>query len=132
MLFASVGAAARRRGIGCAGPALLGFLLISGPPLNAQRPLQDHDILQYLGQTVAWYRDAAAAIQSAADSRETVFADGLRQSSTETIRLAFEFARAQAAIPSGTAPENTPPEGARGRTLAQSAAAAGERAEQAQ
>ena len=123
---------ARRLGIGCAAPALLALLLASGPALRAQRPLQDQDILQYLSQTITWYRDVAVLVQSPADSRQAMFADGLRQSSTEAVRLAFEFARAQAAIPPANTPENALPEGARSRTLAQSAAAAEQRAEQAQ
>ena len=123
---------ARRLGMGCAAPALLALLLVSGPALRAQRPLQDQDILQYLSQTITWYRDVAALVQSPADSRQAMFADDLRQSSTEAVRLAFEFARAQAAIPAVNTPENVQPEGARSRTLAQSAAAAAQRAEQAE
>jgi hypothetical protein len=61
-----------------------------------------------------------------------MYADGLRQSSTETLRLAFEFARAQAAIPPASTPGNVSPDGSRSRNLAQSAAAASQRAEQAQ
>src|SRR5207248_7747260 len=124
--------AARRLRIRCAVPALLAFLLASGASLRAQRPLQDQDILQYLNQTINWRRDVAAVVQSSIDSRQAMFADGLHKSSIEAIRLSFEFARAQAAIPPANTPENVPPEGARSRTLAQSAAAADQRAEQAQ
>jgi small-conductance mechanosensitive channel len=111
-------------------PALLGFLLASGLSVRAQRPLPDEEILQYLQQTISWYRDVAAFLQSPADAREAQFADGLRRSSTKAVQSAFEFARAQATIPAGTAPENATPD--RSRTLAQSAAAAEQRAEQAQ
>src|SRR5712691_11960050 len=98
--------AARRFGIGWAAPALLALLLASRPPLRAQRPFQDQDILQYLSQTITWYRDVATVVQSPADSRQAMFADGLHHSSTEAVRLAFEFARAQAAIPPANTPEN--------------------------
>ncbi|QOY87552.1 mechanosensitive ion channel family protein [Paludibaculum fermentans] len=74
----------------------------------------------------------AAVVQSPTDSTQTVFAGALRQSSIDTVRLAFEFARAQAAIPQATTSENPPPDAARGRTLAQSAAAAAQRAELSQ
>ena len=67
--------------------ALLAFLL-PGPALRAQRPVQDDDILQYLSQTITWYRGMTAAVQSSADARETIYADSLRQSSAETVRLA--------------------------------------------
>ncbi len=122
----------RFRSVYAAVPAFWGLLLGSAPPLCAQRPLPDQDILQYLNHTIAWYRDVTSAVQAPADSREAAFADGLRQSSAETLRLAFDFARAQAAIPQAAAPQSGQPEGGRGRTLAQSAAAAADRAEQAQ
>ncbi|MGC4055860.1 MAG: mechanosensitive ion channel [Paludibaculum sp.] len=56
----------------------------------------------------------------------------MRQSSIDTVRLAFEFARAQAAIPAAATTENPQPDASRSRTLAQSAAAAAQRVEQAQ
>src|SRR5262249_8018288 len=90
----------------------------------------DDDILQYLRQTISWYRDVSAVVQSPGDSRDATFADGLRRSSIEVLRSAFEFARAQAAIPAAIATENAPPD--RSRTLAQWAAASEQRAEQAQ
>lgn len=131
MRAAPLAVAVRRLGTGCVAPALWALLLASGPELRAQRPLPDQEILQYLSQCITWYRDVAAVVQSPADSRQAMFADGLRQSSTETVRLAFEFPRAQAAIPPANTPENVPPEGDRSRNLAQLAAAADERAEQA-
>jgi len=113
-------------------PALVTLLLVPGPALRAQRPLDDQQILQYLNQTITWYRDVTAAAQSSSDARQAIFADSLRQSSADAVRLAFEFARAQAAIPPASAPQDAQAETARSRTLAQSAAAAEQRAEQAQ
>jgi hypothetical protein len=106
-----------------ASPVLLGFLLASGASVRAQRPVPDEEIRQYLRQTISWYRDVGSFIQSPAGAREALFADGLRRSSTEVVRSAFEFARAQAAIPAAATPENATP--SRSRTLAQSAAARG-------
>jgi small-conductance mechanosensitive channel len=99
---------------------------------RAQRPLPDDDILQYLRQTISWYRDVSGTIQSPADTREAMFADGLRRSSLDVVRSAFEFARAQAAIPAVAVPDNVPEDATRTRTLAQSMAVAEQRADQAQ
>jgi small-conductance mechanosensitive channel len=106
---------------------LLALLASNG---HAQRPVPDDDILQYLRHTISWSRDLSALAQSPADGREAVFADGLRQSSTAMLRAAFQFAHAQAAIPSAGTAGN--PRSDRSRTLAQTAAAAEQRAEQAQ
>jgi hypothetical protein len=54
--------AARRFGMGCASAALLALVLASTPALYGQRPLKDEDILQYLNQTVTWYRDIAVFV----------------------------------------------------------------------
>src|SRR5438309_5460111 len=117
-----------RRGIRCAAPQLLVILFISGPLLQGQRPLRDQDVIQHLGQTISWYRDVSAWAQSRADSGQAFAdADGLRQNSTEAVRLSFEFARTQSAIPA----DSVLPDTARRRTLAQSAAAADQQAEQA-
>jgi small-conductance mechanosensitive channel len=111
-------------------PIVFLSLLVTPLDLHAQRPVSDDEILQYLRRTIGWYRDESAMAQSPADGREAVFADGLRQSSTETVRAAFQFAHAQAAIPVASTAESPQPD--RSRTLAQSAAAAEQRAEQAQ
>jgi small-conductance mechanosensitive channel len=132
MWFTLVVLAARRVG-SFAAPVLIAFLLASGTVVHAQRPLPDDDILDYLRQTITWYRDVAAVAQSSADAGQVIFADGLHQSSIQALRLAFEFARAQAAIPAASAAaDNAPPDAARSRTLAQSLATAEQRAEQAQ
>ncbi len=108
------------------------LVALSGPAVRAQRPIQDQEILQFLNQTIAWYRHTGAMAQSPGDAREAVFAEGLRQSSAEAVRLAFELARAEAAIPAANTPETSAPEASRSRNLAQAAAAAEQRAEQAQ
>ncbi len=108
------------------------LLAASGPALRAQRPLTDQDILGFLNQTVTWYRDVSSVLQSPGGSRDVLFADSLRRGATEALQLAFDFARAQAAIPVTSAPESTAPGGTRGRNLAQAAAAAAQRAQEAQ
>lgn len=124
--------AAPRRAFHWAALALLLLLPATGPELRAQRPLPDQDILQYLSQASTWYRNVGAVVQTPSDSTQTVLAGALRQSAIDTIRLAFEFARAQAAIPQVNPTENPQQDASRGRTLAQSAAAAAQRLEQAQ
>ncbi len=111
---------------------LLTLLVASQPALRAQRPLSDQEILEYLDQTVVWYRNVAAASQTSAGSRDALFADALRRSSTGVLQLGFDFARAQAAIPWVIPGETTGPEDPRSRNLARSAAAAEQRAEQVQ
>src|SRR5262252_7714284 len=107
-------------------------LLLTALALRSQRPLPDRDILQYLGQTISWYRGVNALIESPPDPHSAMFADGLRQSSTEAVRLAFDFAVAEAGIPSAPTADAAAPDETRRRTLTQSAAAAEQRAEQAQ
>ncbi|MGJ5816261.1 hypothetical protein [Paludibaculum fermentans] len=124
--------AAPRRAFNWVALALLLLVSAGGLELRAQRPLRDEDILQYLAQTTAWFRDVAALAQSPDDSTQTVLAGALKQNSAEAVRLAFEFAKAQAAIPSSSPAENQPQGNSRGRTLAQSAAAAAQRVEQSQ
>ncbi len=131
MWLTPLAVAGRRLGTGKALPALLALLLVPAPELRAQRPLKDEDILRYLSQTITWYREVTAIVQSQVDSQQAVLSGSLPQSSTEAVRLGFEFARAQAAIPPATAPD-APADGDRKRTLAQSVAAAEQRAEQAQ
>ena len=116
-----------------AGPFLaLLALLPSGAQLQAQRPLQDKDILQFMNRTVRWYRNVATLAQSPRDSRTAIASEGLLQSSREVLRQAFEFGRAQAAIPSPGAAAGESPDAARSRTLGQSAAVAEQQAAQAQ
>ena len=122
------------RRLGVAGPALATLALLCTPPLavRAQRSLPDQDILQYLNQTIAWYRDVMNFIQAPEGPRERLFADDLRNSSGQAVRLAFDFARAQAAIPSTGTTAGVPTGSNRGRNLAQAEAAADQKAGQAQ
>jgi small-conductance mechanosensitive channel len=97
------------------------------PALRAQRPVGDKEIVAYLNQTVTWYRDVGAAIQAPIASRDVSIADSLRRSTTEALRLAFDFARAQAAIPETAPGAMVGPPDPRARNLARAASAAGQR-----
>ena len=90
MCFTLLAVAARRLAIVIM--ALLALLLTLVPVLHAQRPVADQDILQYLSQAISWYRNVGSVVQSPEDSRAAMFADGLRQSSSES-GLRFRFAR---------------------------------------
>ena len=110
----------------------LAMLLGSEPALRAQRPLGDEAILDYLNQTVVWYRDVATAVQAPLGSQDALFADALRRSSTQALQLGFDFARAQAAIPSAASGVTTGPEDPRSRNLAHAEAEAEQRAAETQ
>src|SRR5262245_49551033 len=86
------------------------FLFFSALALRAQRPLADRDILQYLSQTISWYRSVNTLLESPADSHQAMFADGLRQTSVEVAKFAFEFALAEAAIPATATPDTAAPD----------------------
>jgi small-conductance mechanosensitive channel len=107
-------------------------VLAAAVPLPAERPVRDQDIQQYLNQTITWYRAVSGLVQSPANSRESTFAAGLRQNSTDALRLAFEFARAQAAIPSENRGNGAAPGDTRSRNLAQAEATVDQRADQLQ
>lgn len=110
----------------------LPLLFLASAAAYAQRPAEDAEVLRYLDRTVTWYRDVAAAEGSASRSLEARFTDNLREASTQVLRSAFQFARADAAIPSAK-PQGTPaPTGTRGRNLAQAESTAEQRVEQLQ
>ena len=98
-----------------------------GPAVHAQRPAEDESVLQYLDRTVAWYRDVTAAQGASSSSREALFTDNLRESSLQVLRAAFQFARADAAIPSAKAQVSADQSGTRSRNLVQAESAADQR-----
>ncbi len=90
---------------------LLPVLLLAGSIAPAQEPVKDHDDFEYLGHMIAWYRDATALGQVRGSSRLALYRDSLCKSSTQTLRSAFQFARAQAVLPGSAAlpaPESGP------------------------
>lgn len=54
-------------------------------------------LISYLGQIIGWYRSTGGEL-AVRDSSEIVFASDNRQLAQEVLRLAFEYARAQAAL----------------------------------
>jgi small-conductance mechanosensitive channel len=86
--------------------------------VKAQRPADDEHVLNYLDRAIAWYRDIAAVEASATRQKEALLADDLRESSLQTLRYAFQFARADAAIPAAQA-QPAPADDTRNRNLKQ-------------
>jgi hypothetical protein len=67
-------------------------------------------IIQFLDQTIDWYRQLGAQQLLISDANDAVFVSDNRQMADQMVRVAFEFARAEAdAAPDqpGTAQENT-------------------------
>jgi small-conductance mechanosensitive channel len=112
------------------------------PDALAQAASPDQAALQYLNQTVDWYRDLNALDAAALRAEEVLFRESVSRTSRQALNVAFDFARAEAdrlflqEITGGpaTAPGrngggNRPADSARER-MARAAAAARQRVEQ--
>jgi small-conductance mechanosensitive channel len=60
-------------------------------------------VLSYLGQVIAWYRTVALEEQTVRDPAEILYVADNRQMADEVLHLAFDYARAQAALIKATA-----------------------------
>lgn len=112
--------------------AVLGMAAVAAAP--AATP--DEQILKYLDQTLDWYRRVTAIDDPASRSSEVILRSTVRQSARQTLRLGFQFARAEAEILTaapGAGTSATAPAAATGRAarpndrLMQAAATAGQR-----
>jgi len=74
----------------------------SSPPTSAA------DVIAHLEQTMAWYRHVAAAQDSAGGSSDVLSRDSTREASTKALQLAFDYARAEAALLDSTAASANP------------------------
>jgi small-conductance mechanosensitive channel len=63
-------------------------------------------MLSYLGQVIAWYRMVALEEQAASDPVDILYTSDNRQMADEILRLAFDYARAQAALIAATASDH--------------------------
>lgn len=66
-------------------------LLVAAPPLD------------YLNQSISWYRQYTPVVAQAGEPGDVVFAADGRQDALEILQLSFEYARAQAALQPGPA-----------------------------
>src|ERR1051326_7195747 len=58
--------------------------------------ISGEQIISFLNQTIVWSRQVSAEQQLVSEPSDTLFLNDSRQTSEQVVRLAFEFARAQA------------------------------------
>ncbi len=80
-----------------ASPAAAGVSAAALPP-------SAHTVISYLGDVINWYGHLGAEAQLVRDPDETLFFADDRQTAGEVLKLAFEYARAQAAFIAKTSP----------------------------
>jgi small-conductance mechanosensitive channel len=67
-------------------------------PAASPQPDERAALLNFLGETIAWYRQIATEERLAVEPAETLFLSDERQMALEVVRLAFQYARAYAAL----------------------------------
>ncbi len=108
-----------RRGLGTIAFVSAAMLCMSGaealaqaaaqaPAQSAQTPAQPAAantaeldaarVVEFLNQTIAWYRQIAAQQQLVANANDDVYVSADRQLAIQVVRLAFQFARAAASV----------------------------------
>ena len=55
-------------------------------------------MVKFLGDTIGWYQQLASEERLATEPAETLFLDDSRQMALEIVKLAFQYARAEAAL----------------------------------
>jgi small-conductance mechanosensitive channel len=95
----------------------------AGPP--AAKP--GDDVMKFLDQTVDWYHRVSGLDENAVTTEEFLFRDAARQHSRQAVRLAFDFARADAAMMSDKEREVVATTGPSGNTKMGRAADAAEK-----
>ncbi len=99
--------------------------ILAAPASTQSSPAE---VLQYLNETIDWYRQVQSLEQTPGDSQELLLRSAVLDNARQVLQLAFKYARAQAALigPTGS------PTSSRGNSIAQKAAEAQQRASQAQ
>jgi small-conductance mechanosensitive channel len=86
----------------------------SAPPAPA--PVRSSDIVSHLERTLAWYRRVSAVDQQPEITSDLASRDRVHQAALKALQLAFDFARAEAALfrrqPGGRQPGGRQPAGA--------------------
>ncbi|MBZ5531757.1 MAG: mechanosensitive ion channel family protein [Acidobacteriia bacterium] len=80
---------------------LTALLLPATTPAHAQATVnppvdKGEDIIQFLNQTLLWYRQLGTQQQIASDPSDAIFINSSRRLGDQVVRLAFDFARARA------------------------------------
>ena len=75
------------------------FLSAQAPsaPVDQNVP-KGQDVIAFLNQNIGWYHQLVQEQQIASSPEDVLFADENRQTATEILRLAFDFARAEARL----------------------------------
>jgi len=110
---------------------LAAVVLIAGSafPGFAQSPAEGKEILEFLDRTIGWHRQVSSIAQSPANPREALLTETLRDSSVQAVRLAFDFAEAEAAALELNSTRGEKSGSTRGRNLANAEAAIDQRLE---
>jgi small-conductance mechanosensitive channel len=116
-----VSAGARRRAWAAENPPPPTHAAAAAPSASAQpRPLaqpmataspqadERGDVVNFLGETIAWYRELTSEDRLAIEPAETLFVDDDRQMALEIVKLAFQYARAAAALLKSEKPPAAP------------------------
>jgi small-conductance mechanosensitive channel len=61
-------------------------------------PLDGSAVLHHLNQVISWYRHATTGVQSAGLPSDTIYEDNTRNLADQVVKLAFQSARAEAAL----------------------------------
>lgn len=108
------------------GAALLvvSWLAFGASPSPAS--LKPDDVLSHLEQVVSWYRRVSSGEPASATPGDLILRENTRESAAEAVRLAFQFARAEAALLTA-APPSGQSESAAGNTFQPAAEKAADR-----
>jgi small-conductance mechanosensitive channel len=87
------------------------------------------EVLNYLNETIDWYRHIQSLEQTPGDSQELLLRSAVLDNAKQALQLGFRYARGEAALMSLV---SSSPTTSRGSSIAQKAAEAQERADQAQ
>src|SRR5579863_8890650 len=70
----------------------------TAPPANPSTQLDRDAILHHLNAVITWYRDITSKVKPVGLPSDAIYQDNTRSLAAEAVRLAFQSARAEAAI----------------------------------
>jgi len=92
-------AASKAPGAHPAAPSSAAATPLARPRAAASPQPDEHaGVVNFLGETIAWYRDLADEERLATEPAEMLFVENDRQMALEAMKLAFQYARAKAAL----------------------------------
>jgi small-conductance mechanosensitive channel len=78
-------------------------------PVASPQPDERAGVVKFLGETIGWYQQLTSEERLATEPAETLFLDDNRQMALEVLKLAFQYARAEAALLKSEKPRATVP-----------------------